>query len=63
MELHTEILETTEIYERELPSPPPALAMPQDAAMAGWIDHTMISAGASRIGSSSGVQIVQQATS
>jgi deoxyribose-phosphate aldolase len=37
-----EILSLTEIYERELPALPPSLTAPGGAAIAGWIDHTLL---------------------
>ncbi len=42
MESIEEILEIVEAYEQELPPIPGLVQMPQGAAIAGWIDHTLL---------------------
>lgn len=42
MEKLAELIDLASEYERQLPVPPPALQMPQGAAIAGWIDHTLL---------------------
>ncbi len=37
-----EVLNLADSYERELPAPPAQLTAPQGAALAGWIDHTLL---------------------
>jgi deoxyribose-phosphate aldolase len=37
-----EILDLVEVYDQELPAPPPALPKPVGAEMAAWIDHTLL---------------------
>lgn len=40
------IIHTAREYEAELPAAPQALTPPQGAAIAGWIDHTLVDPGA-----------------
>jgi deoxyribose-phosphate aldolase len=39
-----ELLAQAETFQRELPPLPPMLTVPAGAAMAGWIDHTLLKA-------------------
>ena len=42
MDIIPDLLEKTAEYEQELPPPPPAPTPPEGAAIAGWIDHTLL---------------------
>lgn len=42
MDIIPDLLEKTAEYEQELPPPPPAPTAPEGAAIAGWIDHTLL---------------------
>jgi deoxyribose-phosphate aldolase len=42
MEKLAELIDLASEYERQLPVPPLALQMPQGAAIASWIDHTLL---------------------
>ena len=37
-----EVLTLADLYERELPAPPPPLTRPVGAEIAAWIDHTLL---------------------